>query len=430
MTVWNVVVLLVWILILPFCIGTIPVRWMKEEKRSMGVILLAGYLIVWPLCWLVTVPCTLLITYDSFLFMVPIYTVLLAVFAAAGIWGMIRDRKAGRSWWRRPEACRRGREEILYWCLFAVLVAWQLFHAFTMTSFDGDDAEYVAQSLVTVQSDSMYRVMPYTGGSTALDVRHSLAVLPIWIAYLGRISGIHTTILAHSMLPHLLIPLTYVVFYEIGKQLFKEKKEQLPVFMSVMALLQLFGNVSIYTNETFFLTRTWQGKAVAASLILPLTICLLLWIFDEKKGTEDLIPKKVSGKISKNAPGKIKRKPGEGEEKENKTENKKNKPVNRRMKKKRIQRRRAGITAALMNLLMPAGFDREELLYWGLLVLTNMAAGICTSMVVFLNVLLIGAVGFWMSIAEKRIGILVKTGIVCIPNGIYMLLYLFLHPWI
>lgn len=359
MTVWKLMLLLVWILVLPFCIGTIPVRWMEEEKRTPGVILLAGYLIVWPLCWLVTVPCTLWITYDSFLYMVPIYTVLLAVFAAGGILWMIRDRKAGRCLWKRPCLSLGGREEILYWCVFAGLVAWQLFHAFTMASFDGDDAEYVAQSLVTGQSNTMYRVMPYTGGSTALDVRHSLAVLPIWIAYLGRMSGIHTTILAHSILPFLLIPLTYVVFYEIGKQLLKEKKEQLPVFMVVMALLQLFGNVSIYTNETFFLTRTWQGKAVAASLILPLTICLLLWIFDEKKKT-----------------------------------------------------------------------GKQELLYWVLLALTNMAAGVCTSMVVFLNVLLIGAVAFWMCIAEKKIGILFKAGVICIPNGIYMLIYLFLHPWI
>ena len=151
------------------------------------------------------------------------------------------------------------------WLLFFALVAWQLYKAFTLTSFDGDDAEYVAQSLVTWQSNTMYLIRPYTGGTTSLDIRHSLAVLPIWVAYIGRMTGLHTTILAHSVLPFVWIPLTYFVFYEVGKHLLKGKKEFLPAFMVLMALLQIFGNVSIFTNETFFLTRTWQGKAVAAS---------------------------------------------------------------------------------------------------------------------------------------------------------------------
>lgn len=40
---------------------------------------------------------------------------------------------------------------------------------------------------------------------------------------------------------------------------------------------------------------------------------------------------------------------------------------------------------------------------WVLLVLTNMTAGVCTSMVVFLNVVLIGAAAFWLMIAEKSL---------------------------
>ena len=52
-------------------------------------------------------------------------------------------------------------------------------------------------------------------------------------------------------------------------------RENLPLFMLLMAVFQIFGNVSIYTNETFFLTRTWQGKAVAGSLVIP----ALLWLF-------------------------------------------------------------------------------------------------------------------------------------------------------
>lgn len=367
MTIFTIPGLILWLFIIPFCIGLIPMPWIPEKNRNAGVALIAGYLIMLPLCWLVTVPCILFVEYDSFLVMVRLFTALLAAGAAAGLGICIWSARRGKRVFQRPELDIIGMawEEKLGWLVFFALLVWQLYKAFTLTSFDGDDAEYVAQSLVTVQSNTMYRILPYTGGTTSLDIRHSLAVLPIWIAYIGRMTGLHTTILAHSVLPFVWIPLTYTVFYEIGKHLFRRKTEKaqggLSLFMVFIALFQIFGNVSIYTNETFFLTRTWQGKAVAASFVIPVTIWLLLWIFD-----------------------------GEEEKK---------------------KRRKKESAAAL----------------WALLALANMTAGVCTSMVVFLNVVLIGAAAFWLMVVERKFSILIKAGCICIPNGIYMLLYLFLH---
>lgn len=358
MTAIKILSLILWLFCIPFCVGLIPMPWIPEKKRNAGVVLIAGYLIMLPLCWLVTVPCILLVKYYSFLVMVKWFTVLLL---AAALWGIgtgIWSYKKGRPVLERPVlgVGSMAWGERLGWLLFFALLAWQLYKAFTLTSFDGDDAEYVAQSLVTWQSNTMYLIKPYTGGTTSLDIRHSLAVLPVWGAYIGRMTGLHTTILSHSVLPFVWIPLTYLVFYEVGKHLLKEKKGCLPAFMALMALLQIFGNVSIFTNETFFLTRTWQGKAVAASFVLPATIWLLLWIFDGEDGKKE--PK-------------------------------------------------AGM--------------------WALLALANMTAGVCTSMMVFLNAVMIGAAAFWLMVMERKFSILVKAGLVCIPNGVYMLLYLFLH---
>ena len=125
----------------------------------------------------------------------------------------------------------------------------------------------------------------HTGRPTDLDVRHVLAVFPMWIAYVAVKSDIHATIVSHLVMPFVLIPLSYLVYYEIGRTLFcqnKEKnhKENLPIFMIMMSMFQIFGNVSIYTNETFFLTRTWQGKAVAGSLVIPALFWMFLSIYD------------------------------------------------------------------------------------------------------------------------------------------------------
>lgn len=371
MTILTILGLVLWLFIIPFCIGLIPMPWIPEKDRNAGVALIAGYLVMLPLCWLVTVPCILFVQYDSFLVMTRWFTVLLAAAAVIGIGICIWTVRRGEKIFCRPTGIMEMTwGERLGWLVFFALAAWQLYKAFTMASFDGDDAEYVAQSLVTVQSNTMYRILPYTGGTTSLDIRHSLAVLPIWIAYIGRMTGMHTTVLAHSALPFVWIPLTYLVFYEIGKHLFRRKAEKsrggLSLFMVFIALFQMFGNVSIYTNETFFLTRTWQGKAVAASFVVPVTIWLLLWIFDEENGQNP---------------------------------------------KEKKRRRKKEPTAAL----------------WALLALANMTAGVCTSMVVFLNVVLIGAAAFWLMVVERKFSILIKAGCICIPNGIYMLLYLFLH---
>ena len=93
-------------------------------------------------------------------------------------------------------------------------------------------------------------------------------------------SGIHATILSHTILPLVLIPITYGIYYEIGKKLFAEKMEQLPVYMMFVCFLQIFGNVSIYSSATFFLMRTWQGKSMLANMVIPSVFMIILWVFE------------------------------------------------------------------------------------------------------------------------------------------------------
>ena len=79
MIVIKVLSLILWLFAVPFCIGVIRMGWIAEEKRGIGVALAAGYFIMLPLCWLVTVPCILLVKYDSFLVMVRWFTGALAL---------------------------------------------------------------------------------------------------------------------------------------------------------------------------------------------------------------------------------------------------------------------------------------------------------------------------------------------------------------
>lgn len=385
-----------WLLVIPFCIGLIPANFIAAQRRSPGFVLLSGYFVMWAVYELVAVPAVLWVEYNNFKVASAAFTVLTLLLAAGGIWLLYRNAKAGRpgllfgagkegdthvtfSGGLRERASVLGKWLLrgmgIEWLVFFVLLGFQLYKAVAYASFDGDDAYYVVESLIAQEAGVMYRILPLTGGSTGLDVRHALAVFPMWIAFVSVRAGVHATIVSHVVMPLVLIPLTYLLYYEMGRQLFSQAsqgsgiktgtdeaqtggrnvfcRENLPVFMIIMAVFQIFGNVSIYTTETFFLTRTWQGKAVAGSLAIPAVLWLFLLLC--------------------------------GGEKEKEKE------------------------------------DRRGL--WLLFVCVQMTVGICSSIAVFLVSILTAITAFTLACVRRDLRLLLKFGAACIPNVIYMAIY-------
>ncbi|MCX4308081.1 MAG: DUF6077 domain-containing protein [Acetatifactor sp.] len=379
----SVVSLVFWLAVIPFCIGLIPAAFISSEKRSLGVVLLAGYFGMWALFELAAVPAVLWVEYRNFRVASAVFTVLSLLGAAAGVCLLYRNARAGKPGLISGKAAGSGllsgagkkndtivttdgglrarvaaltkrlpAGESAFWILFFVLLGFQLYKAVAFASFDGDDAYYVVESLIAQEADVMYRILPLTGGSTGLDVRHAMAVFPMWVAFVSVRAGVHATIVSHVVMPVVLIPLTYLLYHEIGRILFGRTGENLPVFMIIMALFQIFGNVSLYTNETFFLTRTWQGKAVAGSLVIPALLWVFLQMYDKgvRKGRTD-----------------------------------------------------AGV--------------------WMLLVSVNMTAGVCSSIAVFLVCLLTAVTAFCLAVAERDWKVLFKVGAACTPSVVYMAVY-------
>lgn len=271
----------------PFGTGLLINSIVEKEHRSIGITYLSGFLVLLAVFQLLAVPVVFL---DAFGFplIVKIFTVLTTLLTGGGILSALHLwRREGVVFRENVLTRKKSRVELVQWLIVVILIGFQVIMALTHASFDGDDAYYVVQSLVTDETDTLYRILPYTGFSTSLDMRHAMAVFPVWIAYLARMTGIHATILSHTILPVVLIPLTYLIYYEIGKVLFREKEEQISTYMLYMCFLQIFGNVSIYTNATFFLTRTWQGKSMFANVVIPAVFMVLLWLFEgepDKRG--------------------------------------------------------------------------------------------------------------------------------------------------
>ena len=301
--------------IAPVGIGGLWTKGMGQKREKILNLYLAGFLSELAVFQLIAVPVMVKEVYGMNL-LVYLTTAVFAVLAAAGfIWTFLRERglwkQAGRNEdvnqqqagqaqtcsLRKPMVPGTGNgarnriqrtavqnpERLLFWLLFLASVGYQMYMAFAYASFDGDDAYYVVQSVLADQTGVLNRIRPYTGLSTDLDIRHALATLPLWIAYVARMTGIHATIVAHTLLPLIFIPLTYYVFVQIGRKLFSDGSVKLPIFLTLVSIMQIWGNISIYTNETFFLTRTWQGKSVLANLILLVELWLMLELCAREK---------------------------------------------------------------------------------------------------------------------------------------------------
>lgn len=365
-----IVKLLYWLLLLPFLLGILPLNGMPRDKRTPGVQYLSGFLLMLAVFQIFAVPAVLQEADISVL--VVINFAVTTVLAVAAVFVLVRNIRS-----KNDSVCRiRGEEKntprgtrvltVAYWCIFCGILAFQLYMAVTRASFDGDDAYYVAQSVMADQNGSMYEVDPYTGAATRFDARHATATVTMWIAVLARMTGIHATILSHTVLPLVILPLAYLVSLQIGKVLCRDKR-MLPVFMIFMAVLQMFGYVSMYTKETFLMTRTWQGKAMAGNLVLPAILWILLYF-------AQTIPVKKRGDM--------------------------------------LEDREA----------VPVQWG-----YWVLLLCINTFAAMCSSLAAFLAALMIAVFGLVLSVQKRNLKLLFQLALSCVPCVIFMGLYIILR---
>ena len=289
MIVLNILSLIFWLWILPVCLGFVPARLLDREKKLISLPLVCGYALEWFVFQMLAVPVILLQTKVSFFdltFLTWIYALTLA-FLAVGAVVYCRKKREEIDFKFRIEPFSWGKLGkaffVVFWIIFAVQVLGILFLAFA----DGDDAYYVAVATIAEKSGKMYLIPAYTGGSGEMDLRHSMAPMPIWIAFISRVTGVHVATVAHVAFPVVLLLVTYGVYACIGQVLCGEKRDMIPLFLSLCGLLILFGNYSLKTTETFLLTRTAQGKAILGNVIFPFAILLLLLLIGKLAQKED-----------------------------------------------------------------------------------------------------------------------------------------------
>ncbi|MBR6257293.1 MAG: hypothetical protein IKR23_07940 [Lachnospiraceae bacterium] len=236
-----------------------------------------GLAAVWALFEVISVP--FIIASAPFSVLSTVYSVVLALLVLAGSVKLTLRRKKEIS--DKKDFDLRS---LLPWIPVILLLLAQCVFFVMFQHYDGDDSYYVAQSTITLKFDTMFRRDVNNGFYIEVEGRHALGALPIWISWLSDMSGLHPAIIDHSIMAPYLLTVMYAVYAMFSGRIIKDKKWR-PVFVLLIGLWYIHSNVSLYTAETFAYTRTWQGKAVFANIIVPLAFCLVADIYSRTKNT-------------------------------------------------------------------------------------------------------------------------------------------------
>ncbi len=265
-----------WMLLVPFGCGMWITSRLGKECQTIGNILVTGYLLMIALfqCWYLVFFAAGSVSFKALTW---VFAFFIVIVAGVSAW-------FGRNVLKDCFAEFKNKDGIVFKIIFLVLLAVQLIMRLSQQISDGDDAYYIALASGAYTSECMNMVDPYTGVViTYIDYRHAFASAPLWLAFLSKVVMVHPAAMAHSVLSLVLIVLHYMIILNIGRLLFKEKVSERYLFASIVSLFNVYGYVSIYTAQTFLLTRTWQGKSIFANLLLPMLFLILLQMGEKDK---------------------------------------------------------------------------------------------------------------------------------------------------
>lgn len=270
-TVLNIILSILLLFVVPLLAGN-EICGLFKLDRTLSKSFVLGEVGIWAVCQIITVPLVMLKA--NFMAVVWLLSIITVGLIAHGIY---------KKWfvkWILPTSTI-GQKIALVVMLLAIAAL--LVTSTVLQHTDADDSRFVVNAVDIVRTNTMFLTNPATGealevweGELIKDVTSPWAV---YIAYLAKLTGIHVTIMAHTIMPVMLLLMACCVFWMLSEEFFGGDITHRCIFVCLVLLLNVYGNYSEYNAETFLLTRIWQGKAVVAGIGIPLMILVFLWLY-------------------------------------------------------------------------------------------------------------------------------------------------------
>ncbi len=267
MLITKIFQMIIIVFLIPTILGMLITRKMEKYKNSIILSWILGHMIEFGLFEFLSVPISLIT--DSFMPLLISWALICAVLDVVSI--LINKN-------RFIEIIKVNIEEfkklpIILTIIAVLLVGIQTYVPFRYMHLDDDDSNFVAKAVVTYQTKTLYKYNDMGEINKTKDLRHELATFPIYTAALSVLLYTHPTILAHTIMPCIFIPMAYLIYTLIANNLFNGDKKKVAMFIIFLSLIFIWGFYSLDTNFCFLLYRIWQGKAILANIIIP-----LLWL--------------------------------------------------------------------------------------------------------------------------------------------------------
>ena len=251
-------------LIFPELLGLLVVHFTKKEKYNLVLALVVGYLIEFGILEIISV-ISILKVYS----IISLVQKFLIVVGVLSILSIIVNFKSTLNILKEVFKSIKETPKILA-IIVILLIGLQVYFPVKYAHTDEDDAHYVGSAVADLETNTVYRYGSTTGVIQTPNSKYIFSYFMSFYSVVSILLKTHPAVSAHLILPIVFIPLVYLAYFEVGKELFDNKKAWL--FLLFMCIINIFGNFSNRTNFTFLLFRIWQGKAMMANFILPLAI--------------------------------------------------------------------------------------------------------------------------------------------------------------
>lgn len=144
-----------------------------------------------------------------------------------------------------------------------------------------DASYYIGDVTASVYSNSISTINPYTGLRIQNVVSdYVFENLQTHSAVICKMFRIHPLVEIKTCLTSIVIVLSNISYYEIGKIVLKGNKIKSLIMMIIIMIINL-SYTSIFSTSSFFFNRTFEGKTILGNVIIPCYILMYYKMIEE-----------------------------------------------------------------------------------------------------------------------------------------------------
>lgn len=273
------------------CLGSILLKARGRQEYSLSRAALLGYFAYFGVFEIICLACEVTL--------LPLRTLalIMAVIAAAAIgFGLFLGYQ---SWTEAMNSLRYRLKLHGFWVILVLAaLAVSVLIVLMYTDSSADSGWYVGTATTALETNTIGRFDPSTGERILkFKARYALSCYPYHNAVISSlVKGLPVIVQARSVMSVINVIMSFIAVYELGLVLFPDHEDRggkirsirrrpgsysrrrADLFVLIVFVLNVFSS-TIYMPGIFLFTRSFEGKALIANVVIPavLAVCVGMW---------------------------------------------------------------------------------------------------------------------------------------------------------